>query len=139
MKKSNDRTILQAFARLSQNKDEIIRAGMYGILEDAVQTALEAHNDMHQMHIEIGDTYGWMLVHNGRIEEIVVEANSDNRGNASRQLREQLGKLPKKGWVGVVMAGMQPASYFSIRYELGTLEYAKNITLVNFFQYFKQI
>lgn len=139
MKQANEKTIQDAFARLVKNKDEIIRAGMYGLLEDAVQTALAAHNEMHQMHIEIGDTYGWMLVHNGKIEEIVVEANSENQGNASEMLRNQLSKLPKKGWVGVVMAGMQPASYFSITYELGTLEYARNVTLVNFFQYFKPI
>ena len=139
MKKANEKTIQNAFARLVKNKDEIIRAGMYGLLEDAVQTALAAHNEVHQAHIQIGDTYGWMLVHNGKIEEIVVEANSDNQGNASEMLRKQLSKLPKNGWVGVVMAGMQPASYFSITYELGTLEYAKNVTLVNFFQYFKPI
>lgn len=139
MKKANAKTIQNAFARLVKNENEIIRSGMYGLLEDAVQTALAAHNEAHQKHIEIGDTYGWMLVHNGKIEEIVVEANSDNRGNASEQLRKQLSKLPKKGWVGVVMAGMQPASYFSIRYELGTLEYARNVTLVNFFEYFKPI
>jgi hypothetical protein len=37
------------------------------------------------------------------------------------------------------MAGMQPASYFSIAYELGTLEHAKNITLLNFYNFFKPI
>jgi hypothetical protein len=34
---------------------------------------------------------------------------------------------------------MQPASYFSVTYELGTLEYARTATLLNFFQFFKPI
>lgn len=139
MKSKNETTIQNAFSRLAKAKDEVIRAGMYGLLEDGVKVALAAHNEKHQSHIEMGDTYGWVLVHNGQIEDLVVVANSDNRGNATDQLEKKARSLPKKGWIGVVMAGMQPASYFSVTYEIGTLEHAKNVTLVNFFQYFKPI
>lgn len=139
MKKANEHIIKNAFARLKLTKDEVIRAGMYGLLEDAVQIALEAHDEKHQSHIELGDTYGWMLVHNHKIEEIAVVATSDNRGRATKQLRAKLKNLPSKGWIGVVMAGMQPANYFSVRYEIGMLDFSMQMTKQNFFQYFKAI
>jgi hypothetical protein len=139
LRRKNNATIQDAFARLIKTKDEVIEAGMYDVLENAVHVALAAHNETHQSHIQIGDTYGWMLVHNHRIVEISVVATDDNRGNATKQLRAKLRELPKTGWIGVVMAGMQPASYFSVTYELGTLEYARTATLLNFFQFFKPI
>lgn len=139
MKQANQQTIKNAFARLKSTKDEVIRAAMYGLLEDAVQIALDAHDEKHQSHIELGDTYGWMLVHNHRIEEIAVVATADNRGQATKQLRAKLKDLPSKGWVGVVMAGLEPANYFSVRYEMGMLDFAIQMTEQNFFQYFKKI
>lgn len=139
MKKANSQTIKNAFARLKLTKDEVIRAGMYGLLEDAVQLALDAHDEKHQSHIELGDTYGWMLVHNHKIEEIAVVATADNRGKATKMLRAKLKDLPSKGWIGVVMAGLEPAEYFSVIYELGMLDYSLQMTKQNFFQYFKAI
>lgn len=139
MKNANQQVIKNAFARLSLSKDEVIRSGMYGLLEDAVQIALDAHDEKHQSHIELGDTYGWMLVHNHKIEEIAVVATADNRGQATKQLRAKLKDLPSKGWVGVVMAGLEPANYFSVRYEMGMLDFAIRMTEQNFFQYFKKI
>lgn len=139
MKKANQQVIKNAFARLKSTKDEVIRAAMYGLLEDAVQIALDAHDEKHQSHIELGDTYGWMLVHNHKIEEIAVVATADNRGQATKQLRAKLKDLPSKGWVGVVMAGLEPANYFSVRYEMGMLDFAIQMTEQNFFQYFKKI
>ena len=139
MKQANQQIIQKAFARLKSTKDEVIRAGMYGLLEDAVQIALDAHDEKHQSHIELGDTYGWMLVHNHKIEEIAVVATADNRGQATKQLRAKLKDLPSKGWVGVVMAGLEPANYFSVRYEMGMLDFAIQMTEQNFFQYFKKI
>lgn len=139
MEKANRQTIENAFLRFTRNKDEIIRAGMYGLLEDAVQIALEAHDEAHQAHIELGDTYGWMLVHNHKIEEVAVVATAENKGKASRQLRAQLKNLPKEGWVGVVMAGLKPAKYFSVHYELGILGFSFHMTKDNFFKYFKPL
>lgn len=139
MKQANQQTIKNAFARLKSTKDEVIRAAMYGLLEDAVQIALDAHDEKHQSHIELGDTYGWMLVHNHKIEKIAVVATADNRGQATKQLRAKLKDLPSKGWVGVVMAGLEPANYFSVRYEMEMLDFAIQMTEQNFFQYFKKI
>ena len=139
MKKQNSDVIKNAFKAFKDNKDEIIRAGMYGLLEDAVQMALDAHDDKHKSHIEIGDTYGWMLVHNGKIEEIAVVATDKNEGKATQMLKAKKKDLPKKGWIGVVMAGMEPASFFSVIYEMGMLDYSLQMTEQNFFQYFNEI
>jgi hypothetical protein len=140
MKKANERIIKNALARLRATKDEVIRAGMYGLLEDAVQIALEAHDERHQSHIELGDTYGWMLLHNGKIEEISVVATNDNIGKATQRLRHlAIRKAFSKGWVGVVMAGLEPANYFSVIYEMGMLDYSFQITKENFSQYFKKL
>lgn len=140
MKKANEKVIKNAFARLRATKDEVIRAGMYGLLEDAVQIALEAHDERHQSHIELGDTYGWMLLHNGKIEEISVVATNDNIGEATKKLKRlAIRKSFSRGWVGVVMAGLEPANYFSVIYEMGMLDFSLQITKENFNQYFKKL
>lgn len=139
MKKANAQIIKNAFARFTANKDEVIRRGMYGLLEDAVDFALAIHDERHQAHIEIGDTYGWMLVHNHRIQEIAVVATADNRGKATKQLRAKLAKLPAKGWIGVVMAGLSPANYFSVSYEIGIINNTSDMTKQKFLQYFTEI
>ena len=141
LRKANNDTIKNAFARLIASKDEKITAAMYGMLEDAVQIALEIHeNDpRHHNHLVIGDTYGWMLVHNHRIQEIMVVSTEDNEGKATDQLRAYLKELPEKGWAGVVMAGMETMdgfTYFSYRFERIVLEQTARITKENFFQYF---
>ena len=139
MKKANEQKIKSAFTRLTANKDEVIRSGMYGLLEDAVQFALAIHDERHQAHIEIGDTYGWMLVHNHRIQEIAVVATADNRGKATKKLRSKLAKLPAKGWVGVVMAGLEPANYFIVSYEVGIINNTATMTKQRFTQYCTEI
>lgn len=136
---ANDEVIKKAFVRLMASKDESIKAAMYGMLEDAVIVALEMHDERHPGHVEIGDTYGWMLVHNHRIQEIMVVSTDANRGEATDLLREHLKALPATGWVGVVMAGMAKPSYFSVRYETKILTQTARITKENFFQYFKAI
>lgn len=139
MRSRNETAIKNGFARLTEIKDRTIRRGMFEVLENAVQVALDAHNESHQKHIEIGDTYGWMLVHNGAVEDMAVVSTEKNEGTATEQLLAMASRVPKKGWVGVVMAGLQPASYFSIVYEAKMLEYAKQVTHFNFFQFFKKI
>jgi hypothetical protein len=139
MKKANEQTIKNAFARLMADKDEIIRRGMYSLLEEAVKFALEIHDESHQTHIEIGDTYGWALIHNGNIEEISVVSTPQNEGRATEQLRKKARWINKRGWVGIVMAGLEPANYFSVTYESNLLYYTFLDIKQNFFQYFTAI
>lgn len=143
-RKANDEVIKKAFVRLAASKDESIKAAMYGMLEDAVQVALElhVHDKRHPNHLVLGDTYGWMLVHDHKIQEIMVVSLPENRGFATEQLQEHLKTLPATGWVGVVMAGMEtmdPFDYFSYRFEAKVLTQTIKITKDNFFQYFKAI
>jgi hypothetical protein len=54
-------------------------------------------------------------------------------------LRTYESKVPNIGYVGVVMAGMQPANFFTINYEKGILESTIQVTKYNFNQYFTKI
>lgn len=137
--KQNDKVIKNAFEKFLKDKERILKQGMYRLLEDAVQTALGLHDASHQSHIIMGDTYGWMLVVNGKIDKIQVQAKGGESGNATAMLRTYVDKVPSTGIVGVVMAGMQPANYFAVTYEKGLLENTIQLTRQNFFQYFKQI
>lgn len=138
MKAKNNKVIQEAFERLKVGKDEAIEAAMYGILEDAVKIALDLHDERHAMHLAIGDTYGWALMHNGKIKDIMVVSLPDNRGDAIDQLQEECAFAAESGWVGIVMAGMHP-NYFSERFERLVLGKTIEITKDNFFDYFKQI
>lgn len=137
--KKNSQTIGNAFARLRRNEEEAIRTGMYSLLEDAVQIALELHDEYHQSHIEIGDTYGWVLIHNGKIEDLMVVSTPQNEGRATEQLQDIVSKVRQTGWVGVVMAGLEPANYFSVTYEANLLYYTTLDIKQNFFDYFQAI
>lgn len=137
--KQNSQTIGNAFARLRRMEEEVIRRGMYALLEDAVQIALDLHDENHQAHIEIGDTYGWVLIHNGKIEELAVVSTPQNEGRATEQLRDIVGKVRGTGWVGVVMAGLEPANYFSVTYESNLLYYTFQEIKQDFFKYFTAI
>jgi hypothetical protein len=137
--RQNEKVIKAAFARLVKSKDMSIRMGMYRLLERAVKATLEFHDEDHQSHIEMGDTYGWMLVVNGRIDKIEVNAEAEKVGQASQMLRTYEGKVPNVGYVGVVMAGMQPANFFTINYEKRILESTIQITKYNFNQFFRKI
>lgn len=140
MKKANEATIKSALARLKGNKDEIIRRGMCALLEDAVKIALATHDRRHNAHIKLGDTYGWMLLHDGNIEVMKVISTADNRGRATSQLKKKaLFGTFRKGWVGVVMAGLEPAIYFEVLYEMGILDHTVEITRQNFNKYFKPL
>lgn len=138
-KSQNERTIQKAMNRFLANKELILRNGMYRLLDNAVETALKLHDDTHQSHVELGDTYGWMLVVDGNVDRIHVKSNGDKVGQASAMLRTYASKVPNIGMVGIVMAGMQPANFFTINYEKGILESTIQITRQNFYQYFRKI
>jgi len=139
MRDRNMQVIDGAFSRFAADKKEVIASGMYRLLESAVKIALEAHDERHQAHVETGDTYGWMLVHDGKIEEIAVVATEKDEGKASQMLRSKADELPDTGWCGVVMAGLTPADYFAVDYEYGMLDYAMQMTRDDFHRHFRRI
>lgn len=135
----NQKTITNAIKRFVKNKTQVLRNGMHRLLDNAVKTALELHDEEHQSHLTLGDTYGWMLVIDGKIDKIKVEAKGDKIGKATNMLKTYVNKIPREGIIGIVMAGMQPANFFSINYEKGIIENTIQITKKNFSQYFKKI
>lgn len=134
----NSKTIEKAFKRFMDAEKETITSGMYGLLEDAVKVALDLHDEEHHKHLEIGDTYGWLLMHNGSVIEAVVVSLPENEGEALDKLQEEAAFVTETGWVGIVMAGMKP-NYFSVRFEEEVLDETIQITKDNFFDYFKAI
>lgn len=137
--RQNKQTIKNNFQHLRNMRDEVVRNGMYNLLEDAVQIALELHDENHQAHIEIGDTYGWVLIHNGKIEDLMVVSTPQNEGRATEQLRKKASGVSKRGWIGIVMAGLEPANYFSVTYESNLLYYTTLEIKQNFLYYFTAI
>lgn len=138
-KRENIQAIKNNLLVLRDMREEAIRNGMYALLEDAVQIALDMHDANHQAHIEIGDTYGWALIHNGNIEEISVVSTPQNEGRATEQLKKKARWINKRGWVGIVMAGLEPANYFSVTYESNLLYYTFLDIKQDFFKYFTAI
>lgn len=142
MKEKNQRTIEKAFARLVDVKHYSMIGMLKNLLPEAVQFALDFHDmgpDPHYGHLESGGNYGWMIVYNGQEVAKEIYTTSDNEGDVEAQLNEIISKVPDKGYVGVVMAGMRVPTYFSESFERAVLEATIQFTEQNFFKYFKQI
>ena len=137
--KRNAKVIERACKKFIKVKEKDIRDGMWCLLHDAVQAAYDFHDNEHQSHYTKGDTYGWMLVIDGKIVDYEVDNNGDRVGAVESMLKSQVSKLPSKGIYGVVMAGMTPANFFSITYEKGIFELVTQVTRSNFSRYFQKL
>lgn len=104
-------------------KEAFLIDSMQEVLIWAANRALDLHDELeggtHNTHLEIGDSYGWALVHDGIIVSMDVTATQANVGNATKALQEEAMNCPM-GWCGVVLAGMLVnggLSYYSYRFE----------------------
>lgn len=138
-KAENTKIIKRAFANFVFSQERIVKAGMISLLDDAVIYALQSHDENHPDHLRFGDTYGWMLFHNGLVVESKVNSNDQMAGTVTKQLMRLKGNAPKSGWFGIVMAGMDPPTYYSVDYETDILNETINMTKQKFLQYFKPI
>lgn len=117
-RQDNSRKILAAFTESRRRMDESVALGFKELLEAGVRYCLEEHNATHQRHLETGDSYGWMLLYNGsEIDRQIYAKGAKAEGNASRCLDNVKSACPSTGWCGVVLAGVEPANYFNVRYE----------------------
>ena len=115
---TNSRKIIEGFATAQRLMNEAIVVGFTELLEAGVRYCLEEHDAMHQRHLETGDSYGWVLLYNGsEISRSIYAKGMKAEGNASRALDTVKSKCPSEGWAGVVLAGVEPATYFNVRYE----------------------
>lgn len=136
----NNNKINKAFARSLANIDKAIQNGMEKLLDWGMNECLNKHDSRHRHHIDWGDTYGWMLYHNGSEVKRYVRAKAENNANANSALDSIASSLQGNGWRGVILAGMQPRRYFVIREEIKFMRHAiLEMKAEDFNKYFKQV
>lgn len=140
MKSRNEQTIKKAFERLATNKHNIIVNSMKSLLENAVKFALERHHEKGlPSHLETGDSYGWALAFNSEMIAMEVTKGYDEiLGGVSEEL-EYLALKDNVGYIGIVMAGLNPPSYYKVEYEDDIIEDTIHFTAHDFDRYFKKI
>lgn len=117
-KTENNRRITKAFTLVKTDIKASIENAMRQMLNLGVDYCLNAHDASHQNHLQMGDSYAWMLIHNGRkVDSKIYAQGATPQGNATKALAKVRRSLPRKGWVGIVLAGVEPITYFSLRYE----------------------
>lgn len=139
-KKQNDAIINRLFKALPKAVDKSVGEAYEKLLDDGVQYCLDAHAS-GMMHLVSGDSYGWVLLHNGReVKRRIFAENGPSMGNATKELDRVRHHLPKTGWAGVVLAGMEPASYFMLTAEFYYMRSGiSKLSGRNFNKYFKQV
>lgn len=134
----NDKIIENAFSRLAATEDELITSGLRKMLKDGMNIALQLHDAEHLHHIEMGDSYGWILWHNGDVVDMEVKAKHHTGSSVEWQMRT-IPAVVKEGWCGAIVAGMLPTHYFAYDYEIGILETTIDLVKENFHYYFKRV
>ena len=137
----NRSVIDKAFARLQRSEEDVIRNGMYGLLNAGLHYLNEAHGLIHSGMYHVGekDTLGWALVHDGQILEVVAH---DGRkwtpyGDALHRL-EDIARQFNKGWVGIVLSDMAN-NWYRVDYEYDYLAYSVDRIEEHFHDFFKPI
>lgn len=139
MARSNENVIEAAFARLAASEERTVREGLVRVMREAVRYALDIHDAKHQRHLTSGDTYGWLVVHNGASVQMEVTSAGEAIGDVTARLLRMEGRVRRTGWVGVVMAGINPPSFFSLDYELDVMHDTVDMTARAFAEKFKPV
>lgn len=149
----NETKIKSAFAKSIDNTNMAIRRGYESILSQGVRLCLDLHDEKHQRHLESGDSYGWVLCHNGQeVSRKLYTENKENIGNANAAIDFLVSANTQQGWRGIIVAGMfslmddsdshisDPGRYFLWRYEFIPVRAAiRDLTQDSFSKYFKPI
>ena len=141
----NKSVITKAFSRLRKSEATKVQDGMRRIMKDAMAYALSMHDHEHYGHRINDNSYGWALVHNGRLVELQVNGARHGRGDAEDQLQNVVRGITRKGWVGILLASMmleyngRRPVYFEIDYEVGLLDMTADEIKDWFQTYFKPI
>lgn len=139
--RGNEQAIRRAFKKALGNCNKVIDKGLIDLLEFGVQQCLKNHDIRHQMHLKTGDSYGWMLLHNGaEVRRKLFAEGAEAEGNANSSLDSVKARLPQVGWAGVVLAGVNPPKYFNVLYEFLPMRQAvKDLKAEDFNKYFKPV
>lgn len=141
----NESVINRAFSRLRKNQDRIIQDGMHRIMKEAMEYAIASHDHHHFGHRINDNSYGWAIVHDGKVKEIQTNGARHGRGDAEDQLREAARGVNRQGWVGILLASMvmefnrRKPIYFEIDYEVGIFAMTTDRVEEWFKTYFKPI
>ena len=136
---TNDTTIENAFARLSESYVKPVEDILKRLLYAGMMFALSAHDGEHKNHFRMGDSYGWALWRNGSLVASDVLAKSDNTKASVKSEIASMTPAVTEGWYGVIMAGMVPKYYFAYDYENDILNMTAAEVAENFQNYFKQL
>ena len=139
MKTKNDKVINDAFTKMNLFKHRRAIEGLRGLLDDAVQYIFELHDiDGHTAHLDTGDTYGWAIGWNGMLIDMKI-TTGDNPGDFSVEdaLRAMIPETMGEGYVGIIMAGMNPERWFFFEHEERYQEAAKDMIVAEFFRFFQ--
>lgn len=136
----NRSVIERAFFRFRNSEEEIIRNGMYGLLNAGLEYLHEAHGQIHpgERHEHENDTLGWALVHDGQILEVVSQANGEFTpyGDALARLEEIA--RGTRGFVGIVLSDMAN-NWYRVDWEYDYLAYSADMVKSHFNDFFKPI
>lgn len=147
-REDNAKKIADAFARMTANADRAFQNGLERLLDFGVEMCLEEHDDKHQRHLETGDTYSWVLFHNGvEVKRKTFIQGKEVIGFADEAISKVSSSHAKGiGWEGFVIAGLKTskdkgeATYFQVRYEFIPMRAAiKDIKREDFSKYFKAV
>lgn len=121
------------------NKEKHSQDVMISCLKSAYEYAMELHEQTeHNLHLIMGGDFGWALVHNGNLVKYFVNAGKNNKGTARQRLENIAQNVPNKGWIGIVMAGMESANYHT-NFEFGVLRADARMTKAEFEKRFTKI
>lgn len=139
MRSKNEQTIRRAFSDFAIDKHKRVLEGLEGLMRDAVMFIYEQHRvDGHENHLEYGDTFGWAIYYNGQLLKKKVNTGTQiSDFSVSDELEARLAN--SKGYVGIVMAGMDPKTIFWYSHEEKYFEVAKNMIMAEFDRFFTEI
>lgn len=139
MRSKNEQTIRRAFSDFAIDKHKRVLEGLEGLMRDAVLFIYEQHRvDGHENHLEYGDTFGWAIYYNGQLLKKKVNTGMEiSDFSVSDELEARLAN--SKGYVGIVMAGMDPKTVFWYSHEEKYFEVAKDMIMAEFDRFFTEI
>lgn len=139
MERKNSRVIEKAISRLSRSKHNRMIEGLKGLLDDAVSFIFEQHEvDGKRSHLETGDTYGWAVGYNGQLldRKVTQGPNPSESFSVEESLSEMM--IQTTGYVGIIMAGMDPAHWFVVDYEREYQNLTKDMIAAEYYRFFQE-
>lgn len=123
----NKRKITDGLKKFQAVCEAAIAETLSSVIAEAMDVALNLHDAHHNLHLIVGDDYGWMVINDGRIMKYDIYATENNYGTAKDRLLSLKWAEGSNGWVAVLMAGMQAANY-NISFEKEVMKLASEST-----------